>query len=1061
MHTVMTTLMTKAQAYYHKTRQRWRLALLIALFAIALFLALRFPALAQLPPSSSSSSIGNSAATVNSAATGNSAAAATADPRQLYNQGRFEEARQQWEQAANVAAAQGDRVTELANRINQAQALKGLGAYLRAERVLTTALAQIDTIQPNQQSEKTTVLELKAKLLRSLGEVYQAIGQADQAYQALICSLDTAKTLNNSSEISNAYFSLGMAERAEILRNAARTFVLNSQADLQPKLKLVTAFMAGELRPDQPCAESPQQRPVANLPQVLAYFQQATLAPGDASPNATLAIKAELNQFSLLMDVLPRLNQFLTEALAFSRENITTLSRAYFLTDYLKNSSLLTSLKPDQVKTLFQVIRALPGEGAPAQPIVDLARLQIITVDFMNGRVPELLNQIQANLRTLPTAGETEKTVETVNIRINYAQSLLRLQQVVSQSNEVDQQLQKILGNILQEVEQVYKTTPQTLKLPPVKRIRPILKTLTAKQVPLFLPPASRNMLQQVADQSVQTAIAILPPAIAQARQVNNQRAEAAAQIAFAEIIAQGAAQTNDANAWAVVESRSLAALKLVQTQDAPDLVFRAQRQYAQALSQQANVSAARAACRVAATTLQANRSNLVTVDQDVQYTFRDSVEPFYRDCAEALLPLDGETLPPEQLQANLEDARNLIDSLQLAELDNFFRDACLEGKKVKLDTLIDAQSPTTAVIYPILTTTKNAAGTVSKNRLGVIVKIPNQKDLEYRAFREDFNIDLFLTNLRTRLITGKTNNTVNQDLQTVYQWLIQPFEEKFAGSGVKTLVFVLDSTFRGIPMAALYDGKQYLVESPYAIAVTPGLQLIDSKQPPKTQLNVLAAGVSDFTNAPSRKLSGILFAPLQPVQDEINLLGSRRATPAASDTAIKLLGDKGFARILPDQKFTITNLTQELQATSFNIVHLATHGVFSSRKEETFIAAYDQLIFVDQFSNIFQRQRQRQDAPIDLLILSACQTATGDNRAVLGLSGIALKAGVRSTLSTLWTADAPATVAFMNKFYEAIQTNSSKADAVKIAQQELLKDPQYRNQPSIWAAYVLVGNWS
>ena len=158
----------------------------------------------------------------------------------------------------------------------------------------------------------------------------------------------------------------------------------------------------------------------------------------------------------------------------------------------------------------------------------------------------------------------------------------------------------------------------------------------------------------------------------------------------------------------------------------------------------------------------------------------------------------------------------------------------------------------------------------------------------------------------------------------------------------------------------------------------------------------------------------------------------------------------------LLEDKFTTENLRRQLGENDFSGIHLKTHGVFSSDPEETFIVAYRELIRGRELGSLIQASSE---TAIELLVLSACSTAQGDNRAVLGLAGIAVHAGVRSAISTLWEAqDAPNTQ-LMLRFYEELSTpGMSRAQALRRAQLALL-DQGYK-APHIWATYVLVGNW-
>ncbi|WP_375477664.1 CHAT domain-containing protein [uncultured Nostoc sp.] len=277
----------------------------------------------------------------------------------------------------------------------------------------------------------------------------------------------------------------------------------------------------------------------------------------------------------------------------------------------------------------------------------------------------------------------------------------------------------------------------------------------------------------------------------------------------------------------------------------------------------------------------------------------------------------------------------------------------------------------------------------------------------------------------------------VKKQSQQLYDWLIRPAEAGLVKSGIKTLVFVLDGSLRNIPMAVLYDKKQqkYLVEK-YAIALTPGLQLTDPKPFQQVQLNVLTGGVSE-----KRQIGDIEFPPLKNVALELKVIQSQ-----VSKT-----------KQLFNQTFTETNLQNQIKKVPFSVVHLATHGKFSSNPEETFILAWDRLLKVKDFVNLFRQSGSSQSNAIELLVLSACQTATGDKRAALGLAGVAVRAGARSILATLWSVDDEFSSKFMSYFYRELKTGVTKAQAVQHAQIAVLNNEK---RPYFWAPYVLVGNW-
>jgi len=196
-----------------------------------------------------------------------------------------------------------------------------------------------------------------------------------------------------------------------------------------------------------------------------------------------------------------------------------------------------------------------------------------------------------------------------------------------------------------------------------------------------------------------------------------------------------------------------------------------------------------------------------------------------------------------------------------------------------------------------------------------------------------------------------------------------------------------------------------------------------------------LAAGISEPRNIENR-----IFEPLK-VEDEISQIAG--AIPTQQ---------------LLNAQFTKTNLQQEVNSDAFSIVHLATHGRFSSNPEDTYILAYNELLRAQDLNNLLRGSNSSK--AIELLVLSACQTAEGDKRATLGLAGLAVRAGARSTLATLWQVSDESTVKLMEQFYNQLnEPGVTKAEALHRAQQALLNDQKYQN-PSSWAPYVLVGNW-
>jgi CHAT domain-containing protein len=229
-----------------------------------------------------------------------------------------------------------------------------------------------------------------------------------------------------------------------------------------------------------------------------------------------------------------------------------------------------------------------------------------------------------------------------------------------------------------------------------------------------------------------------------------------------------------------------------------------------------------------------------------------------------------------------------------------------------------------------------------------------------------------------------------------------------------------------------------------YAIAYTPGLQLLDAKALERGKLAALKAGITEPRQLTiSKSTQPVVFSALPFVKEELQQIQA------------EVPGE-----LLLNQDFTTAAIQKEIDSVPFPVVHLATHGLFSSNQEDTFILTWDDRLNVNQLNNVLRSREEIGREPIELLVLSACQTAAGDKRAALGLAGVAVRAGARSTLATLWFVSDAATAELMTRFYQELEdTTISKAEALRRAQVALLKDSKYQ-QPIYWAPYVLVGNW-
>ncbi|HEY9851557.1 MAG TPA: CHAT domain-containing protein [Leptolyngbyaceae cyanobacterium] len=473
---------------------------------------------------------------------------------------------------------------------------------------------------------------------------------------------------------------------------------------------------------------------------------------------------------------------------------------------------------------------------------------------------------------------------------------------------------------------------------------------------------------------------------------------------------------------WKSARDLTEKATILAQSIKAADIAYRWEWQMGRILKQQGDRQGAIAAYTEAVNTIASIRSDLVATSLEAQFSFQESIEPVYRELVELLLPA-GEQVE----QSTLKQARDLIDSLQIAELDNFFKDACLKIQPVAIDEV----DPKAAVFSTI----------ILSDRLEVIAALPGQPLRRYTTVLERKEIEATIKQARNGLTVPRLQLSINNFLnpsQKIYNWLVRPLETELKNRGIETLVFVLDGSLRNIPMSALYDGKNYLVEK-YSVAVAPSLKLVDAKPLELTKLEVLTAGLSEARQG---------FSPLPGVKIEL-----------------EKIAEEVPSKTLLDRTFTYLEFKNKLKLSSFPIIHLATHGQFSSQIDQTFILTWDDRINAKDLDTLL-RTDARENQSIELLVLSACQTASGDNRAVLGLTGMAIRAGARSTLASLWSVNDEATASLMIRFYEKLANlraksgeSLTKAEALRYAQQLMLQDKEF-SHPYFWAAFILVGNW-
>ncbi|MCP4109854.1 MAG: CHAT domain-containing protein [Desulfobacteraceae bacterium] len=322
---------------------------------------------------------------------------------------------------------------------------------------------------------------------------------------------------------------------------------------------------------------------------------------------------------------------------------------------------------------------------------------------------------------------------------------------------------------------------------------------------------------------------------------------------------------------------------------------------------------------------------------------------------------------------------------------------------------------PGTAVIYPI----------ILPDRLSVILTLPSgMKEISISA---DSDTVVRTVLLFRKQLQNRADNYFLITAETLYDWLIAPILNDLDRENTDTLVIVPDGVLRLVPFAALHDGSRFLVES-YAVSYTPALDFVSPEQSQQGQ--TLISGLSDAVQG---------FKPLPNVRKELGNV--RRITNSRI--------------VLHNADYTSDNLAHKIRNSGYSDIHIATHGRFGKTPGETFLLTYDSRIDMNGLESLIDSGSR----DVDLLVLSACQTALGDDRAALGLAGTAVKAGVNSAVATLWFVNDVSATELVTEFYLQIRSGQTKTKALQEAQKKLIAQDRFW-KPVFWAPFLLIGDW-
>jgi len=393
-------------------------------------------------------------------------------------------------------------------------------------------------------------------------------------------------------------------------------------------------------------------------------------------------------------------------------------------------------------------------------------------------------------------------------------------------------------------------------------------------------------------------------------------------------------------------EGRHREALKLTQLAirasqqgQAPEALYLWEWKTGQHLKQLGQLDDAILAYQRAIKTLRPIRQELVAGLPNHPTAFRESIGALFFEMADALLERADQLGDDSQRNGLLYQTRDTIEAFKAAELQDYFKDDCVEVNQARIQP-IDQVASNTAIIYPI----------VFKDRTDILLSLGGTiKRITIPISEQELtqNIHRFRT-----LLEKRTTHQYLPHAQTLYTILIQPLEPYLIEFNIHMLVFVPDGALRTIPMAALHDGEQFLIQK-YAIATTPGLTLTDARSLDREQVHLLSMGLTEGVQG---------FAPLPNVQQEIQDIQD-------------LFGGTS----LLNEEFLKTNIEREMKEEKFTIVHIASHGKFDQNPEDSYVLAYDQKLTMNQLGELIGLFQFRQ-TPLDLLTLSAFKQQQGMN---------------------------------------------------------------------------------
>ena len=396
---------------------------------------------------------------------------------------------------------------------------------------------------------------------------------------------------------------------------------------------------------------------------------------------------------------------------------------------------------------------------------------------------------------------------------------------------------------------------------------------------------------------------------------------------------------------------------------------------------------------------------------------YQETVRPVYLELADLLIEDSEIPGPGERQQKLLLEVRTTLEMLRTEELRDYFGDACLGSGM--LEAVQGNSPPGTAVLYAVF----------FQDRMELLVSLPDGM----KRFKVDRSPGEIAREVRIlRLTVENRFQSWERPAKNLYDWIIRPLEKELTRQKISRLVFVPDGPLRNIPLSVLHDGTLPIIGR-FSVVTVQNLAFASRKNVEQHGTGILMAGISESVQG---------YPALTNVVKELEGIGAIRS---------------GSVTLL-NSEFQLQNIKKRLEAAPFPFLHFASHGEFTGSPKDNFILTWDGRMTLDHLER-FIRSGEMKKTPVEMLSLSACRTAAGDDRATLGLAGLAVKSGARNSIASLWDVEDRSTSELFVEFYRILAAGDAGGSAEAFRKAQLAMRERY-GHPYFWSPFLFIGAW-